>query len=469
MLELAGEPNSSAAQAARDVLQLETAMARVSMGAEELRDSARQDNPTAYKAFSKKMDGFSFPEFFRTLNFSPPANFNVGMPAYFEGLNQLVKDTPLPVMKQYLRWRLLSRSASLLSKPFAEESFDFYGRTLSGAKEMQPRWKRCVRLTDRELGELLGEVYVQSAFAPANKARVLEMVDGIHGALETRIKDIEWMGEKTRQAGLTKLGTIRNKIGYPDAWRDYSSLEVSPTDLVGNVQRSNLFESRRQLGKVGKPIDRNEWFMSPPTVNAYYDPQANDINFPAGILQPPFFDVRADDALNYGAIGAVIGHELSHGFDDEGRKFDAEGNLKDWWTARDAKEFEKRAQCFVDQYSSYTAIDDLKINGRLTLGENTADNGGVRLAYAAYKQKVGANLVPERDGLTGEQRFFVGWAQAWCENTRPESVRLQVQTNPHSYEPFRVNGVVSNMPEFAAAFQCKPGAPMVKPEPCKVW
>jgi predicted metalloendopeptidase len=318
------------------------------------------------------------------------------------------------------------------------------------------------------LGEALGEAYVNVAFGSQAKAATLAMVDSLESALEKDINELPWMTEATIKQALAKLRAIENKIGYPDRWRDYSSLAVVRGDLVGNVQRANAFEFKREMNKIDKPVDKNEWSMTPPTVNAYYDPLENNINFPAGILQPPFYGTKADAAVNYGGAGAVIGHELTHGFDDEGRKFDAQGNLNDWWSADDAKAFEERSACFVNQYSTFNPVDDVRLNGKLTLGENTADNGGLRLALMAYLA-ASAGDRSTIDGFTPEQRVFLGWGQIWCENRRPEYERLQAQTNPHAPGRFRVNGVVSNMPEFQKAFSCQADAPMVRTDACRVW
>ena len=356
----------------------------------------------------------------------------------------------------------------MLPKAFVDEQFDFFGKTLTGATELRPRWKRCVRFTNSDLGEALGKAYVEVAFSGQSKQRVLTMVHAIEQALRGDIQELSWMTPETRKQALIKLSEVENKIGYPDKWRDYSSLTIVRGDALGNALRSNEFETHRELAKIGKPVDRSEWSMSPPTVNAYYNPQENNINFPAGILQPPFFDMRADDAVNMGGIGAVIGHELTHGFDDQGRHFDGKGNLRDWWTPKDSQAFESREQCFVDQYSKYVPVDDLHLNGKLTLGENTADNGGVRLALFAL-QAISGIKGPPVEGFTPEQQFFVSFGQIWCDNARPEVLRLRTQVDPHSPDKFRVNGVLSNMPEFQKAFSCKPDSPMVNPKPCRVW
>jgi endothelin-converting enzyme/putative endopeptidase len=358
-----------------------------------------------------------------------------------------------------------------LSKPFVDANFAFYRQTLRGAQEDQPRWKRCVRLVDEQLGEALGQVFVRQMFQPATKAATLDMVRRIEAVMERRLKALDWMSEPTRQAALLKLRAVRNKIGYPDRWRDYGAIRISRSDFAGNVQRAAAFEFTRQMKKVGRPVDRGEWGMTPPTVNAYFDPQMNDINFPAGVLQPPLYDPKMDAAPNYGNTGGTIAHELTHGFDDEGRQYDAKGNLKDWWTKDDARRFAERAKCISDQYSQYEVVDGLKVNGALTLGEDVADLGGQVLAYEAWKEAVAGMALPLRDGLTPDQRFFVGFAQWACSNTRPEQERELVLTDPHSPPRYRVNGVVVNMPEFGRAFQCRPGAPMTKPPgaACSIW
>jgi putative endopeptidase len=340
---------------------------------------------------------------------------------------------------------------------------------LSGTPQLRPRWKRCVEYTDGDLGEALGKAYVAKAFGPQAKANTLAMVAAIEAALREDVSTLTWMSDDTRKQALGKLRTVAHKIGYPDKWRDYSKLQIVRGDALGNSQRANTFDFRRAIDKIGKRVDRTEWLMSPPTVNAYYQPTENNINFPAGILQPPFYYGGGDRPTNFGAAGAVVGHELTHGFDDQGRKYDARGNLHDWWTAQDAKNFDDRAQCLVDEYNGFAAVDDVHVNGKLTLGENTADNGGLRLALAAYLATAAAQPDRTIDGFTPEQRLFIGYAQIWCENSRPEATRLRVQTNPHSPGRFRTNGAVSNVPEFAKAFSCKADAPMVRANACRVW
>ncbi len=384
-------------------------------------------------------------------------------------MDATLKKENLANWKAYLRWQLLSANASYLSSAFVDADFDFFGKTLTGAQELQPRWKRCVNYVDNDLGEALGQAYVQRAFPPEAKQRAQKVVQQIEEAMQQDIDGLPWMSPATKQQAVEKLHTLANKIGYPDKWRDYSALTIARDDYMGNVLRARMFEFNRRIAKIGKPLDRGEWDMTPPTVNAYYNPQVNDINFPAGILQPPFFDPTADDAPNYGDTGATIGHELTHGFDDEGRQFDAQGNLRDWWTAEDGKQFDERASCISDQYSQYVAVDDIKINGQLTMGENVADLGGMMLAYMAWKTETRGQKLDSIDGFTPEQRFFIGFGQSWCADTRDEAKRMYATIDPHSPDKYRANGVVSNTPEFQQAFQCKAGSAMVREKRCRVW
>jgi putative endopeptidase len=381
----------------------------------------------------------------------------------------MLVQTSLDDVKSYLAWHLMRDSSAVLPTRFQEEAFDFYGKTLSGAKEMRARWKRCVDRVDADLPDALGQKFVEKTLGEEGNRRTRQMVAAIETALGDDIKSVDWMTPKTKDQALLKLHAIVNKIGTKEHWVDYSKVKIARDDAYGNRQRTSEFELERQLAKIGKPVDKTDWDMSQPTVNAYYNAQENSVNFPAGILQPPFWDNKMDDAVNYGAIGAVIGHELTHGFDDQGRQFDAEGNLRDWWTAEDAKAFEHRTKCLVDEYSSFTAVDNVKLNGELTLGENTADNGGLRIAYMALLDTLAGKHPAKRDGFTAEQRLFLGWAQIWCENRTDESARLRAQVDPHSPGEYRVNGVVSNMPEFQRAFACKVGQPMVRNPACRVW
>jgi putative endopeptidase len=399
-------------------------------------------------------------------------DLNVAEPGFFSGLEALLESADLASLRAYLRWRLVDARAGQLTPDFERDHFDFYEGFLRGNKEMKPRWRRCVEWVDRELGEALGKVYVERTFSPEAKARAVKMVGEIERAMDADLADLRqlpWMSAPTRAEALRKLHAMANKVGYPEHWRDYGPVRVERQDFAGNVQRATWFESRRQLAKIGKPVDRAEWSMTPPTVNAYYDPFKNDINFPAGVLQPPLFDPRLDDAPNYGDTGGTIGHELTHGFDDEGRQFDYAGNLRDWWTPADAREFQTRARCIEEQYARYTVVDDIKINSKLTLGEDVADLGGLLLAFRAWRDATRGQELHAVDGLTPEQRFFVGYAQSWCTNQREQDQRLRAVTDPHSPPRYRTNGVVSNLPEFREAYGCKTGQPMAPATMCRVW
>jgi endothelin-converting enzyme/putative endopeptidase len=451
------------------VLKIETALAKDALDAVHRRDPAAIYHKTTPAELQALTPSFDWTAYFKGIGAPPLDALNVTEPAFFTGLDHVISETPLDDLKTYLRWHLVHSSAAVLSEPFVKENFAFYGTTLTGAKELRPRWKRCVQYTDGDLGEALGKAFVKEAFRPAAKEDTLKMVRELETTLEDDIKGLSWMTDTTRAQALVKLHAIANKIGYPDKWRDYGALQIVRGDALGNSQRANAFEFHRQMNRIGKPLDKSEWEMTPPTVNAYYNPLQNNVNFPAGILQPPFYNPKADAAVNYGGAGAVIGHELTHGFDDQGRQFDAAGNLKDWWTEADAKAFDQRAQCFVDQYSGFTAVDDVKVNGKLTLGENAADAGGTRIALVAYLASLGDQRGKTLDGFSPEQRFFIGYGQGWCQNMRPERERMLAQTNPHSPPRYRVNGVLSNMPEFAKAFSCKADAPMVRANACRVW
>jgi putative endopeptidase len=453
------------------VMRLETALAKASLTRVERRDPYKIYHHTVPAKLKKLMPSFDWDGYFAAIGGHPGAWLNVSEPAFFTELGSRLKSEPLDDIKTYLRWTVVSANADYLSKAFVDEHFAFYRAYLRGVKEDRPRWKKCVGWVDRDLGEALGKEFVDRVFPPENKVKALAMTNLVVAAMKTRIENLDWMSDKTKKQALEKLAKVRDKVGYPDVWRDYSTLTIQRGDFYGNAMRANLFENNRQMAKIGKPVDRGEWGMTPPTVNAYYNPSMNDINFPAGVLMPPLYDLRIDDAPNYGNTGSTIGHELTHGFDDEGRQFDGDGNLRDWWTKKDGEEFEKRANCVRDQYSSYVVVDDVKINGKLTSGEDIADLGGTILAWEAWKEATkGVKLGPIED-LTPDQRFFVGFAQWACENERPENLRVMAATNPHSPGKYRINGVVVNMPEFAAAFQCKAGAALVKkPEAvCKVW
>ncbi|MBV9506621.1 MAG: M13 family metallopeptidase [Acidobacteriia bacterium] len=468
MFVLAGEPSAQAKADAQTVLRLETDLAKGSLDRVSRRDPEKVYHRMSRQDLETLSPAFHWSEFFTDSGAPSFQQLNVAWPDFFKAEDSAIAAYSLDDWKTYLRWNVFHSEAPLLPSKFAEENFKFYGKVLTGAQELRPRWKRCVDFTDNQLGEALGKKFVERTFGPQAKERTLKMVAAIEKALGQDIEQVTWMTPATKQQAELKLKAITNKIGYPDQWRDYSSVDVKRDDPVGNGMRADSFEFQRQLNKIGKPVDRKEWGMTPPTVNAYYDPLMNNINFPAGILQPPFFDNGSDDAVNFGAIGMVIGHELTHGFDDEGRQFDAKGNLRDWWTAADAKNFDQREACIVQEYSGFTPVDDQHLNGKLTLGENTADNGGMRLALMALLDTIG-NKRAKIDDYTPEQRFFLSFAQIWCESQTPEALRLRVQTDPHSPGRFRVDGVVRNMPEFQKAFSCPAKQPMVAANACRVW
>jgi putative endopeptidase len=466
---LAGAAPEQAAAGAKGALAIETALAAASLDRVKRRDPAATHHPMGVNELQRITPNFSWRKY-ATASEAPRFQvINVSVPEYVKALDEVVAAAPFTDVKAYLRWQLLHESADLLPKAFADADFDFFSRTLAGQPEQAPRWRRCVIQTDQQLGEALGKAFVEETFGPQAKADMLQMVQDIKGAMRQDIDAAPWMSGETKKAAMVKLDAVVDRIGYPETWRDYSSIRVTRDEALGNRQRGLEFSRRRNLQKIGQPVDRGEWSMTPPTVNAYYSADRNNINFPAGILQPPFYRAGRDAAVNYGGAGGVIGHELTHGFDDQGRKFDAQGNLRDWWTASDGAAYEQRAACVADQYTGYTVAGDTKINGRLTLGENTADNGGLRLALMAYLAGPGARSRDKLDGFTPEQRVFLGWAQVWCENARPEAERLKAATNPHSSNKYRVNGPISNMPEFQKAFSCKAGAPMVRQDACRVW
>jgi endothelin-converting enzyme/putative endopeptidase len=469
MFELLGETAADAKRDADVVMSIETILAEASLTRVEKREPHNLFHKLKAAEFKALTPDFDWNAYFTGLPFPQPAVVNVTEPKFFRVLEDLLKTRDLAEWKTYLRWHLIHRNAPYLSPAIVNENFNFFSKHLRGVEQLPPRWKQCVRLVDRQLGEALGQVYVQKVFTPEAKQKTLEMTRQIEVEMGNEIRQLPWMSAPTKRHALEKLHAIVNKIGYPERWRDYSSVVVKREDFLGNVMRAAAFENRRQLDKIGKPVDRTEWNMTPPTVNAYYDPQMNDINFPAGVLQPPLFDVKLDAAPNYGDTGGTIGHELTHGFDDEGRQFDAKGNLRDWWTKKDAEEFEKLVNCVRDQYAQYTVVDDIKINSKLTSGEDVADLGGELLAWLAWKTATKGQKLESREGLTPEQRFFVGFAQWVCGAQRPENLRLNAITNPHSPFEYRVNGVVSNMPQFQEAFSCKVGQPMVRPNACKVW
>jgi endothelin-converting enzyme/putative endopeptidase len=472
MLTLAGSSPEQAQKDAKAIMAFETALAKASLGVTEMRDPENTYHLQPIATFEASLPGMDFGAFQDAVHSPRVSELNNATPAFFPVLHTQVDAANLDTLKAYMRYHLLTNVAGRLPKRFDAENFDFYGRKLNGQPEQPARWKRCSNSVNGALGEALGKVYVDQYFAGDSKAKMLEMVHDIETAMGQDIDQVDWMSDATKLRAKEKLHAVANKIGYPDKWRDYSKLEIKPDDALGNARRADEFENDRQFAKIGKPVDHGEWEMTPPTVNAYYDPSMNNINFPAGILQPAFYDPKQDDAVNYGHIGAVIGHELTHGFDDQGKKFDAKGNLSDWWTPEDTKKFEARTDCLVNEYGGFTAVDDVKVNGKLTLGENTADNGGLVLAYMAYLErakKEGVDLAAKKDGFTSPQRFYIAYAQNWCENARPEAVRTQVLTDPHAPNHFRANGAIVNQPGFAAAFGCKKGSPMVPVKSCRVW
>jgi putative endopeptidase len=471
MLQLLGDFPAAARVGATRIMALETALAKASLKKVERRDPYKLKHKIAPTELDRVASGFAWSEYFTELGSPPLTVVNVQTPGFFKEMGHRLRSGPIETWRAYLRFHVANGAAPTLSRSFVEEDFYFYDKYLTGAQQIKPRWKRCAILVDGQLGEDLGQAFVRKVFTRQSKEAALAMVHNIEAIMERRLGERDWMSPRTRAAALAKLQAIRNKIGYPEKWRDYSSVHIARDDFAGNVARASSFEFDRQLHKIGQPVDHDEWAMTPPTVNAYFDPTMNDINFPAGVLQPPLYDPGMDDAPNYGNTGATIGHELTHGFDDEGRKFDAHGNLKDWWTKEDAARFTQRARCVSDQYAQYVVVDDIHINSALSLGEDIADLGGEVLAYEAWKAAVAGATLEDRDGLTPEQRFFVGFAQWACENVRPEQAREHARTDPHSPGRYRINGVVVNMPEFERAFHCPKGAPMTKPEDkiCVIW
>jgi putative endopeptidase len=473
MFELAGDSPDVGAAEAKTVLAVETGLAKASMDRTARRDPKTRDHKMTVTEIAAAAPNFDLTAYFAS-NGSPKfSTLNVGNPDFFTQVNSQLDTVPLSDWKTYLRWKTINSQAQLLTNAFLQEDFLFNGKYMSGQQEMEPRWKRCVKATDQNLGMALGQLYVDKTFGPAGKERTLKMVKAIESAMQQDIGQLTWMSDTTKKQAYTKLNTIVNNIGYPDHWRDYSSVVIKSDDYAGNTERAGEFEVKRQYAKIDKPTDRKDWSMTPPTVNAYYRPPMNDINFPAGILQPPFYGKLMDDAVNYGGIGVVIGHELTHGFDDQGRKYDAQGNFVDWWTPADGKEFEKRAGCTADEYSSFVAVKDdkgeVKLNGKLTLGENTADNGGLKLAYMALTEIIGNTPVNPIDGYTPQQRFFLAYGQIWCQNVTDQEARKRALTDPHSPGQWRVNGAVQNSAAFQQAFSCKDGQPMVSANACRVW
>jgi endothelin-converting enzyme/putative endopeptidase len=473
MLKLAGDPPAQAAADAAVVLEMETGLARAAMDVVKRRDPKNINNKLTLEEIQKLAPSFDWQRYLALVHAPAQPTFLVTSPDFFRGLEQAIQKHPLEHWKVYLKWQLAHDSAPYLGKAFVNENFAFFARTLAGTPELAPRWRRCVHSADNALGEALGQAYVARAFPPESKEHVLRIVKAIEAALDQDIRDLNWMTPETKKQASTKLHAILDKIGYPDKWRDYSALEIKPDSYLENVHRATAFEFDRWVQKIGKPINRYDWTMTPPTINAYYDPQFNTINFPAGILQPPYFSNDADDATNFGAEGAVIGHEITHGFDDQGRKFDDKGNLHDWWTEEDAKNYDERGKCISDEYTQEIPEAGVKQNGLLTQGEDTADNGGLYLALIGLENTLrqqGKTLDTKgADGLTELQRFFLSFANNWCEELRPEIMRTVVLTNPHSLPKYRVNNTIANMPEFARAFGCVKGKPLVHENACRVW
>ena len=453
----------------RAVMDFETTLAKASMDRVARRDPANTYHKMTVDELAALTPDFEWKHYLSTIGIPPVDSLDVSAPDFVKALDATIANTSLADLKTYLRWHVLAARADMLPRAFDEEDFRFNQHILRGTREMPPRWKRCVRATDRALGEALGQEFVKVAFQGASKEKALQLVGEIEREMRKDIENAAWMTPATKQQAFAKLSAVANKIGYPEKWRDYSSVRIAHDDYFGNVLRAYDFELHRNFAKIGKPVDKSEWGMTPPTVNAYYSPSMNNINFPAGILQPPFYNPQAGDAVNYGGIGAVIGHELTHGFDDQGRKYDGAGNLRDWWTAEDGKAFEARAECIAKEYSGFSPAPGVNVNGKLTLGENAADNGGIRLAYMALMDSLANHMAGKTDGFTPQQQFFLGYAQIWCENATEQAARMQAATNPHSPGEFRANGVLQNLPEFGEAFSCKVGDPMVPAQRCRVW
>jgi putative endopeptidase len=475
MLELAGEDPAVAKAGAATVMRIETALANASLDRVAMRDPKNRDNPMSVAELQQLAPALDFGAYFPATGAPAFQRLNVTSRKFFQEGNAVVDATPLADWKTYLRWHVVRAAAPYLGSAFVEEDFRFNRQYLQGAKELEPRWKRCVQATDRAFGDDLGRLYVEKTFGPDGKARMKEMIESLTAALRDDIGSLPWMTPETKKKALAKLVAFHtDKVGYPDEWKDYSTVQVKRDDYFGNSRRARVFEIKREQARIDKPTDRTLWGMSPPTVNAYYNAANNEIVFPAGILQPPFFDRQADDALNFGGIGVVIGHEYTHGFDDQGSKFDAEGNLANWWTPEDRKAFDERTDCIAKEYDGFVSVKDpvngdVHLNGRLTLGENTADNGGLRVSYMALQKALAGQPRTKIDGFTPEQRFFLGFANVWCQNVTEAAARQLAQTDPHSPGAFRVIGSVSNMPEFKEAFGCKAGQPMVRENACRAW
>ena len=468
-LQLLGDAPATADSETAHIMALETALAHASLTRVQRRNPSANYHKMSIAQADTITPHLDWAAFMKAAGAPATDSINIGQPDFFKGLDSLLAAVPVADWQAYLRWHVARDASSALSSAFVNEAFTFQ-QALTGQQEQQPRWKRCLRATGFALGDPLGQAYVHQTFTPAARARALAMVNNLIAALDDRLHTLEWMSDSTRAQALTKLRAFGKKIGYPDKWRDYSALMVDKGPYIGNAMRADAFRTARGLERIGKPVDREEWRMTTPTVNASYSPSNNDITFPAGILQPPFFDPQADDAVNYGGMGAVIGHEMTHGFDDQGRRFDAEGNLRDWWTPDDARRFQQRAQRIIDQFDAYTVVDSAThVNGRLTTGENIADLGGLKVAYAAFQRSLqGKPHPPLIDGLTAEQRFFLAWAQIWRSKATDQALRNQVSVDPHAPALWRVMGPLSNLPEFAAAFHCKAGDAMVRADSVKV-
>ena len=473
ILSLAGEPDAQAAADAKTILQIETTLAEATLTRVEMRDPQNLNHPSDIATLTSQLTHFNLTPYLAALHAPAAGKINNSEPKFMAGVNTLIDATPLDAIKTYLRWHLLHAfAAGSLPESFDHENWNFYSHILRGAEKQEDRWKTCTSRIDREMGEALGQVYVAKYFPPEDKQRTLDMTLAIERAMEKDIDSLDWMSPETKVKAKEKLHGVVNRIGYPNHWRDYSTLEIRRGDLLGNRERYAAFNHARDIAKIGKPVDRDDWYMSPPTVNAYYDPQQNNVNFPAGYLQPPFFSGKEDDAANYGDMGSTIGHELTHGFDDEGRQFDAAGNLRNWWTADDEKKFNTRADCMVDQYNAIEAVPGVHLNGKMTLGENLADLGGLWLAWIAWLEKAHdahLDMAAKTEGYTPEQRFWIAYAQQWCTQTRPEQLRSGALTDSHSPDEYRTNAILRDLPEFAKSFGCKQGQPMVSPKPCRIW
>ena len=475
MFVLAGDSEETAKAEAADVMRIETALAKGSMSRVERRDPAKRYHIMTIAEVDAISSSFDWGQYMNGVGLGAAKTLNVSSPGYVKAVQEVLTTEKTEAVKHYLRWHALHGAAPLLSKPIVDENFAFFNQTLNGQKEQQPRWKQCTVRTDQALGEAVGQDWVKQNFPPDAKDNMERLVKALEVAMAEDIKQLPWMSAETKVEARKKLDTIKDKIGYPEKWRDYSSLTVKRDDLLGNEERSAIYEAKYENAKLGKPVDEKEWGMTPPTVNAYYNPPQNDINFPAGILQPPFFDNHQDPGVNFGGIGVVIGHEMTHGFDDEGSKYDLNGNVRQWWTDEDRKKFDERTECTAKEYDGFEVAPGQKLNGHLTLGENTADNGGIRIAFQALKETIaktgdGPNFTDgKKDGYTPEQRFFISFGQVWCQNITEQAARVRAKTDPHSSGEWRTNGTVQNFEEFGKAFSCKTGQPMMPANVCRTW